>query len=172
MSQNDEVKPFHAKEVASGQEAAEAVAAVLKHAQQRDEAAQQKAPSKSQPKWLLPLGLNLGVFAVYLLIWSPSWVVLNPIAPPATEQQLANTRNGVFAIASKIESFRGTNGRLPGDLAELGYPQSELDYTVQGEGYQLYIAVGDETILYDSAQQSLAEWGAANAGDMGQRIGG
>ena len=90
--EKDQVKPFHAKDVASGQEAADAVAAVIKHAAERDEAARRKAPAKTQPKWMLPLGLNLGLLAVYLLIAPPSWVIVNPIAPPPDEQRVGNLR--------------------------------------------------------------------------------
>ena len=113
MSENEEVKPFHAKDTASGQEAADAVAAVLKHAHEREAAAKQKAPPKKQPKWLLPLGVNLAVFAAYLLIWSPQWVVINAVAPPPAEQQLNNARAAVFMYASKIEQFREANGATP-----------------------------------------------------------
>lgn len=171
MSENDEVKPFHAKDVAKGQEAADAVAAVLKHAQERDEAAKQKAGPKKQPKWLLPLGVNLGVFAAYLLIFSPDWVVINPIAPPPVEQQLESTRFGIYMQAQKIESFREQNGRLPRDAAEAGLAPG-LDYTVQGNDYVIYAEVGEEPVSYNSAQQSLEEWGQANAAGLSQRIGG
>lgn len=173
MSENDEVKPFHARDVASGQEAAEAVAAVLKHAHARDEAAREKTAPKKQPKWLLPLGVNMGVFAAYLLIWSPDWVIINPVAPPAAEQQVRNTRAGFFMIASKIESFRDTNGRLPRDMGEAGAAHLEgLEYTLRGDDFVLYIEVGGQPISFNSAQQSLAEWGQANAGDLSERIGG
>jgi hypothetical protein len=36
-------------------------------------------PHKAQPKWALPLGINRGVFAVYLLIAPPTWVVMKPL---------------------------------------------------------------------------------------------
>jgi len=173
MTEKDEVKPFHAKDVASGQEAADAVAAVLKHAHERDEAAKQKVGPKQQPKWLLPLGINLGIFAAYLLVFNPQWVVVNRIAPPPTEQQVSNRANAIFIYASKIEQYRNTNGRLPRDLAEAGVSASGLDYTVQGSNsYILYADVGGQPITYNSAVDDLATWGAANAGSLGARIGG
>jgi hypothetical protein len=172
MSEKDEVKPFHAKDVGSGQEAADAVAAVLKHAHERDEAAKQKAAPKQQPKWLLPLGINLGIFAAYLLIWSPDWVVINGIAPPPTEQQVENTANAVYFYANKITQYQLDNGRLPSNLAEAGVSTDELDYTVQGNNFVLYAEVGEQPITYNSAVDDLAEWGAANAAGLGARIGG
>jgi hypothetical protein len=172
MSEKDEVKPFHAKDVASGQEAADAVAAVLKHAHARDEAAKQKVAPKQQPKWLLPLGINLGIFAAYLLVWSPDWVVVNRIAAPPTEQQVQNTGNAIFIYASKIESFRAANGRLPRDLTEAKVSAEGLDYTVQGNDFILYAEVGEEPITFNSAVDDLSTWGAANAGTLGSRIGG
>ncbi len=173
MSENNEVKPFHAKDAPSGQEAAEAVAAVIKHAQERDTAAKKKVGPKKQPKWLLPLGINLGVFAAYLLIWSPDWIVLNQIAPPPIEQQVENTRFGIYMQAQRIEQFRIDNGRLPRDLVEAGInPDLGLDYTPQGTSYVLYADVGGEPVSFNSAQQSLAEWGASNAAGLSARIGG
>ena len=173
MSENDEVKPFHAKEVASGQEAADAVAAVLKHAHEREEAAKQKAPVKKQPKWLLPLGLNLSVFAAYLLIWSPDWVVINPIPGPPVEEQLVSARFGVYMQAQKIEQFRIDNGRLPQSLVEAGInPASGLEYSLQGSSYVLLAFVEEEQVVFNSATDDLAEWGQTNAAGLSARIGG
>lgn len=173
MSENDEVKPFHAKDVASGQEAADAVAAVLKHAHERDEAAKQKRAPKKQPKWMLPLGLNLAVFAAYLLIWSPDWVIINRIAPPPTEQQVQNTRLGMYTIGSRIEQYMETNGSLPGSLAEvLGREAPGYEYTVQGNNYVLYTEVDGQPVSFNSGVQSLSEWGEQNAADFSTRIGG
>lgn len=173
MSENDEVKPFHAKDAASGQEAAEAVAAVLKHAQERDKAAKQKAPTKTQPKWLLPLGINLGIFAAYLLIFSPGWVVISPIDPPPTAERIEVTHNALWTTLSRIEAFRMEQDRLPSSLDEAGVDAGGFDYTVQGtEHYVLLVGVGEETLVYNSAQQTPQEWGAANAAGMARRIGG
>jgi len=175
MSQNDEVKPFHAKDVASGQEAADVVAAVIKHAAERDKAAHEKVGPKKQPKWMLPVGLNLGVFAAYLLIWSPPWVVLNPIAPPPTEDQVEQLSGAMWFAISGVEGFRMQNERLPQTLAEAGVVGAGLDYTVQGaSSYVLIAEVGAEAspLVYNSAQQTPQEWGAANAAGMSRRIGG
>jgi hypothetical protein len=173
MSENDEVKPFHAKETASGQEAAEAVAAVLKHAKERDEAAKQKAPARKQPRWLLPLGLNLGVFAAYLLIFNPPWVVINPIDPPPTEERVEAAYYAMWTVMGRIEAYRLEQDRLPRTLEEVGVSGEDFDYTVQGTGsYVLLTGVGEETLVYNSAVQTPQEWGAANAAGMAQRIGG
>ena len=48
-----------------------------------------------------------------------------------------------------------------------------FDYTVQGAtSYVLLAEVGEDTLVYRSAEQSPQEWGAANASRMAQRIGG
>jgi hypothetical protein len=173
MSENDEVKPFHAKDVASGQEAADAVAAVLKHAHERDEAAKQKSAPKKQPKWMLPLGINLGVFAAYLLIWSPDWVIINQIAPPPAQEQVESASRGMYMIGQRIEAYLAQNGQLPGSIAEvLGREAPGYEYTVQGSNYVLYTEIGDQPISFNSAAQSLQEWGEANAADFSSRIGG
>jgi hypothetical protein len=168
-SEKDKVRPYHAKEAAPGQEAAEVVAAVLKHAAEREQAAQQKAPPKQQPKWMLPLGLNLGVLAVYLLIAPPAWVVVNPIAPPPDEELIEGTRTAMYFATAKIEAYRARVGRLPATLAEAGVAGADgFDYTPRGESYVLIAFVGEEAVSFDSSQQSAAEW----AGNLSTRIGG
>ena len=170
--ENDRVRPFHAKEAASGQETAEAVAAVLKHAAERDQAAKKKAPPKQQPKWMLPLGLNLGVLATYLLIAPPSWVIVNPIAPPPDEEVVDNLRTGMFFVKARIDAYLMRQGRLPGSLAEADVSPSqaaEIDYAPRGDStYVLIAVVGDEVITYDSSRQSSSEV----FGDLSTKIGG
>lgn len=63
MSSEGQLRPYQAK-TASGQEAADALSADLEHAAARDVAQRKKADQKKQPKWMLPLGINLCVFAV------------------------------------------------------------------------------------------------------------
>lgn len=171
-SEKDRVRPYHAKDTASGQEAAEAVAAVLRHAAERDQAAKQKAPPKQQPRWMLPLGLNLGVLAVYLLIAPPSWVVVNPIAAPPDEEVVADMQAGMFFIKARIDSYRVTTGRLPLSLVEAGVSPDQaatIDYTPRGDStYVLIAVVGEEAITYDSSRQSAEE----AFGDLSTRIGG
>jgi hypothetical protein len=165
----DEVRPYHAKGTSTGQEAADAVAAVIKHAAERDQAAREKAPPKQQPKWMLPVGLNLGVLAVYLLIAPPSWVVVNPIATPPEAEVVDNTRNAMYLATAKIESFRAREDRLPMTLAEAGVGGADaIDYTARGESYVLIAIVGESTLSFDSSTQSAAEL----APNFSTRIGG
>jgi hypothetical protein len=170
-SEKDKVRPYHAKESASGQEAAEAVAAVLKHAAERDQAAKQKTAPKQQPRWMLPLGLNLGVLAVYLLIAPPSWVVVNPIAAPPDEEVVAALRGGMFLVKSRVDSYLAANGRLPATLADVGVNADQaaaIDYTPRGDSTYLLIAlVGEEAVTYDSSRHSAEE----AFGNLSTRIG-
>jgi hypothetical protein len=162
MSEEDQVKPYHAKDVVSGQETAEAVADVLKHAAEREEAARQKTTPKGPPKWMLPLAMNLGVLAVYFLVAQPRWIEVNPIQPPSTSEQVESVRRAMFFGISRIEAFRQANGRLPSTLAEAGTTpglQSEVAYEVRGDlTYILIATVGDEDLVYDSATMSPAEF--------------
>jgi hypothetical protein len=73
MSEQDEVKPFHAKGAAPGQEVADVVAEVLQHAAQRDQASKRKVEIKGPAKWMLPLTAQLGVLALYFLVAQPDW---------------------------------------------------------------------------------------------------
>lgn len=169
MSEQDQVRPYHAKDVGSGKETADTLAEVLKHAAERDEAQRRKRKPRAQPRWMLPLGLNLGVLAVYLLIAPPAWVVLNPIEPPPPEEQVVGLRTAMYFTASRIEAYRLANGRLPERLDEVGASAAAgLEYFPRGAaGYQLVGSVGSETLVYDSTQ-SLADWAADL--NLGQRV--
>lgn len=164
------MRPFHAREVSSGQEAADLVAATLKHAAERDQAAKAKTAPKQQPKWMLPVGLNLGLLAVYLLIAPPSWVVVSPIAPPPPEQQVEGLRNAIYIASARIESFRIQNGRLPASLVEAGVASEDIDYTPQNDStYVLSSVIGDQAVVLNTAVQSPGQWIGSG---LANRIGG
>lgn len=152
MSSEDQVRPFHAKDEARGQEAADAVAAVLKHAAEKDQAAKAKPRPKRQPKWMLPVGINLAVLAVYLLLAPPAWVVVNPIEGPDPAVQVDGFKVALYFQAQAIEQYRVNNGRLPTTLAESGRAYEGVEYVRQGsDQYQLVAVVGDTPVVWDSA---------------------
>lgn len=160
MNSEEQPRPYHAK--ASGQEAADAVAAVLQHAAERDEAQHKKVAPKKQPKWMLPLGINLGVFAVYLLGFGPDWVVIDPIEPPPVEEQIEGARLALWLQANRIQGYLMQNGRLPTTLEDAGSPVPGAEYTVTGrDSFTLTFSVGDETLVYDS--QNADDWVGAEA---------
>jgi|SRR5690606_54484 len=157
MSDKDQVRPYHAKDRGSGQETADTLAQVLRHAAERDEAARQKQTPRAQPRWMLPLGINLGVLAVYLLIAPPAWVILDPIDPPAAEAQIVGLRTAIFLQAAQVEAYRQENGRLPERLEDAGVVAGVAAVGVEyfprgGNGYQLVGTLAGETIVYDSAE--------------------
>jgi hypothetical protein len=171
-SDKDQIKPFHARDVATGQETADVVAAVLKHAQARDDAAKKKAAPKAQPIWMLPLGLLMSVLAGFLLVAPPAWVVVNPIAAQAPEDQLVNVRGAIVFYGSRIEGYRIANGRLPQTLAEAGVTVEGFDYSVQGESYVLIASVEGQDVVFNSGVESLRDWAQREAGNISRRIGG
>ncbi len=165
MSPEDQIHPYHAKDKASGQEAADAVAAVLQHAAVHDKAASARPAPKKQPKWMLPLGVNLGVFAVYLLLAPPDWVVVNPIATQPMEERVEDLRLAMYMQAMRVDSYQQTHGELPATLEDAGSAIPGVEYIRQGsDRYRLVATVEDEILLYDSTE-SAAEWvgQAANA---------
>jgi len=172
---DDKVQPYHAREVSTGAEAAEAVAAVLKHAQERDQAAKQKVAPKKQPKWMLPLGANLGLVAFYLLIFQPPWIELNPITQPPSSETRQRFAGSIGMAAGVIEQFRAREGRLPATLAEVGQAGLGIDYQRQGESaYVLSILLTEDQppLVFNSAVNDLQTWGLQNAGNVSSRIGG
>lgn len=172
--EKDQIKPFHAKEASTGQETADVLSAVLKHAAERDVAAKKKTAPKPQPMWMLPLGLTLSVLAGFLLVASPDWVVVNPIAAQAPEVQIQNLSTGVYMYGMRIENYRAANNRLPQTLVEAGVPAEVegLVYTPSGDHYTLFSSIGEEAVLFDSRVHNWREWGAREAGNVVQRIGG
>lgn len=168
MSSEDQVRPYHAKDEARGQEAADAVAAVLKHAAEKDQVAQAKPRPKKQPKWMLPLGLNLAVIAVYLLLAPPAWVTVNPIEGPDQATQVQGLQVALWLQAQQIEAYKSQNGRLPASLAESGRAVPGIEYVRQGgERYQLVATVGDQPIVYDSTGPNAEIVAAVNASRLG-----
>jgi len=168
-AEKDQVRPYHAKDVSTGQETADVVAAVLKHAAEREEAAKHRMAPKQQPKWMLPVGLNLGLLAVYLLIAPPAWVVVSPIAPPPDAEVVADRRTAMYFLTTKIDGYRMRTGRLPATLAEANIVAEGVDYTLQGDStYVLMAMVGEEAMVYNSALQTANEW----VGNLSVQIGG
>ncbi|NJD18610.1 MAG: hypothetical protein FIA95_04915 [Gemmatimonadetes bacterium] len=149
MSSEDPVRPYHAKDDARGQEAADAVAAVLKHAAEKDKIAHTKTAPRKQPKWLLPLGINLAVLAVYLLIAPPAWVVVNPIEPPDLAAQTTDLKKAFWFQAQRIDAYRAEHGQLPAQLADAGTPIPGIEYVREGDSYRLIGMVGDAPLVYD-----------------------
>ena len=157
MSEKDQIKPYHAPKVGSGQEAADAVADVLQHAAAREQASHKKVGPKGQPKWALPLGLNLALLAGYFWVAQPQWVQVSPIQAPPPAEQIASLRTAIyFNGIARIDTFLESNGRLPTSLEEAG--SSVLvglaDYLVRGDSYTLISSIGDEVISYNSATQT------------------
>jgi len=150
MSSEDQVRPYHAKDEARGQEAADAVAAVLKHAAAKDEIAHRKTTPRKQPKWMLPLGVNLAVLAVYLLIAPPSWVTVNPVEPPDLARQGNDLKAAMWFQAERIKSYQAEHGRLPESLSEAGSATPGVEYVRDGDGFRLIGIVGDVPVILDS----------------------
>ncbi|MSR20451.1 MAG: hypothetical protein EXR91_05665 [Gemmatimonadetes bacterium] len=163
----DQIKPFHAKEASTGQEMADVLSAVLKHAAERDVAAKKKTAAKPQPIWMLPLGLTLSVLAGFLIVAPPAWVVVNPIAAQAPEDQMQNVRAAIVLYGTKIENYRSTEGRLPQTLAEAGVTVTGIDYTLQGGGYVLAATLGDRDVVFNSTVESLRDWGLREVVNLG-----
>jgi hypothetical protein len=172
MTEKDQVKPYHAKEPPRGQEAADAVADVLKHAAARDEAAKKKTPPKSQPKWMLPLAMNLGVLAVFFLVAQPDFAVVSPIQAPAADEQIERLRGAIYAFGIvKIDAYIASNGRAPGTLQEAGADRlvGQVDYTPRGDStYVLFATVGTQDLVFDSSVDSVEEF----ISNLATRLGG
>jgi hypothetical protein len=171
MSDEDQVKPFHAKETAPGQEAADVVAEVLRHAAERDEAVKKKVAVKGPPKWMLPLTLNLGVLALYFLIAQPDFLVVSPNVDRRTvTERIEGARNAMyFDGIARIETFVNENGRLPESLEEAGSTLAAegINYEVVGDStYLLFLTIDTETVVYDSAVQTASDFVRNMAGAL------
>lgn len=116
---------------------------------------------------MLPLGVNLAVFAVYLLIAPPSWVTMNPIEGPDVAAEEQSLRVAMYLQAQQVEAFRVETGRLPTSLAELDRDPvvDDVDYVRQGDDFQLVASVGESALVYDSAAPD-SEFAASVAARM------
>ncbi len=169
MSSEDQVRPYHAKDEARGQEAADAVAAVLQHAAEQEELAKKKPAPKKQPKWMLPLGIQLAVIAMYLLISQPGWINMHPIEGPDRETLEEGLREAMFVQSQQIEAYRQDTGRLPSSLDELpGSPQPGVEYQLQGtQEYSLVGTNGEAALIYESTEPAQDFLGATGADKLG-----
>ena len=170
MSDQDQVKPYHAKDAAPGQEAADVVAEVLQHAAEREEAAKQKVGPKSPPKWMLPLTVNLGVLALYFLIAQPEFLVVTAADDPRTAVEVdQGARRSVHQYGIvQIDAFLAANGRLPASLdevplaAQLNNAAAGLSATYTPRPDSTYfLSVTTEngvTLEFDSRTQSAASF--------------
>jgi hypothetical protein len=167
MSPEDPVRPFHAKTPPStearGQEAADAVAAVMKHAAERDAASRVKTRPRSPSRWALPVGVNLGVLALYLLVFTPDWVTVRPIPAPDPAARVESLRLAMYIQMKQIEAYRIANGRLPATLAEAGTVAPGVDYVPQGTTYLLIATAGETVLRYESSQSADDFVGSAAA---------
>jgi len=153
MSSEDQVRPYHAKDEARGQDTAEALAAVMKHAAEREKAIKEKQPRKRQPRWMLPLGIQLSVIALYLLVAPPRWVTVNRIEPPDPSHAVESLRLAMYLQIRRVEDYRTKYGRLPDELSEAGSPVRGVEYRRQGaDRYQLVGTAGEEAVVYDSTE--------------------
>ena len=119
---------------------------------------------------MLPLGINLGVFAVYLLIAPPAWVVVNKLEPPPIEEQADDMRLAIFMQAMRVSGYLQQNGELPLALEDAGSAYPGIAYSVEGpDRFQLSATIGDQVITYDSTQPAQ-EWIGAEA--TGKLLGG
>lgn len=157
MSDSDQVKPFHAKNTAPGQEAADVVAEVLKHAADREQAAKTKTGPKAPPKWMLPLTANLGVLALYFLIAQPDFLVMNPVEDTRAAVEVDQNARGMITLYAiqPVENFRSVNGRLPQTLAEAGSPIESVglavNYSVRGDSaYVISVTIDGRELTFDS----------------------
>jgi hypothetical protein len=157
MSDKDQVKPFHAKNTAPGQEAADVVAEVLQHAAEREEAAKKKTGPKAPPKWMLPLTANLGVLALYFLIAQPDFLVLNPVEDVRGAVEVdQGARGTVYAMGIvPVQNFQRDNGRLPESLAEAGSPLESVglpvSYSLRGDSaYVISVMIDGRELRFDS----------------------
>jgi len=160
MTDQDQVRPYHAKDAAPGKEAADVVAEVLQHAAQREEAAKKKQGPKTPPKWMLPLTVNLGVLALYFLIAQPDFLIMNPVEDtrPSAEVELQNRSTMYIFGITYVENFRNANGRLPATLQETGSPLEAsgvtVSYTRTDSTYLLVVVTPDgRELRFDSATQ-------------------
>ena len=114
--------PAEEVRLSSDMERAAAIASVMRHQAQREEAQLTASPVlKTRP--LLTQLSTLAVataFSVYVWFGSPRWLEPDPIPLPTLEAEEDLVRSAILLQAERIQAYREENGRLPAFLMEAG----------------------------------------------------
>ena len=96
--------------------------------------------------------LVLSVISAYLWFGSPPWLSTEGDNPVSPELQEAGAKMELYLHAIRIEEFWSREGRLPSSLAEIGEPESQVQFDRTGQnGYRLAIAGPQGIISYMSS---------------------
>ena len=113
------------------------------------------------------LAINLGVFAVYVLIAPPGWIVVAPLEAPPLEEQADDMRLAMYMQAMRVDAYHAENGVLPGTLEDAGSSVPGVQYFVMGANrYELIASIGTEVVRYDSSESANAWVGSGAASKL------
>ena len=132
---------------------ADALADVMKEQSEKAQLRGERGPggrrTTSSGTWVA--FVILSVFAGYLWVGSPSWLLPTPPDPISPALGEAGLRMEVFHQALLVEEFRDQEGRLPNSLSEAGDPFSEVEYFREnGQSYRLAFAGAEGRVEYTS----------------------
>jgi hypothetical protein len=91
--------------------------------------------------------LFVTVVAHNVRAWTP-----DPVPQPVVMQQ-RTAQVSLLVAGQRIEAFRTEHGRLPTSLEEAGLPSTNLQYSVDGDRYQLVVPGAEASsprAVYDS----------------------
>jgi len=146
---------MHGSDQSTGSEYAASVRQVLERAAESEAAkGQQIGPRRSiltSAPALTALAMTLaGVVFYNVQFFKPQ--------PEAVTPEQAEITSGVSVMIATqaIEAYREEHGRLPESLATIGFPDGSLEYRVNGESYELAVAMeGGEPVEFSSEEGPL-----------------
>ena len=133
----------------------EALLEVLEHektqaarSRELEEAERRRQKQRRVPYW--PVAVLL-VITVWLWLFPPGFLRLDPPPPQPIAQEEAALRFTMYVQAQRIKAFRQEQGRLPETLEEAGPPLPGMSYIVlQNDLYQLTGSTERLTLTYRS----------------------
>jgi hypothetical protein len=121
----------------------------------------------SDRSFFVQVGLLVtGTFFFYLLFFSPTWIAPTAPDPITAEQTEDGLRFAIAFTASRIESFRTEQGRLPQSIDEVGGARDGVEYQRLDQDTFVVRATTGATTLHYVSTVPLADF----VGDAMDRV--
>ena len=130
----------------------DAVGDVLKDQERRDELRSTATPKAKRTRVHASVPPVLAVFSIWLWVFPPAALIPDvPTIPQATQE--AGLRMEMWIQLNNIQRFMTDNGRLPGNLDEVGERPDGVQYTRLSDGvFQLSGRAGQVSVDYTSTE--------------------
>ena len=143
----DEPKPINSQ---GSSEYGDALTDILEDQARRTELRGAAGPKSGRPRLHPSVPPVLALVSIWLWVFPPAVLIPEvPSIPPANQE--AGLRMEMFIQVNHILRYVADNGRLPGDLGEVGESSVAVRYVpLDGNTFQLIGQTGDITVDFNS----------------------